>query len=201
MSLHAWVDVGADNLRLRTEQFRSYGSTPRSRPQTPTSGPEVSPSAAWSEHLLLSRAVDARSLASEAFLRVSMKSPRSPTPASPRRTPDDMLPPLRSCASRPFIRLRLSCSCQEATRNAALGLVCSDGWHDRWHWNPNDASRRFATDELTSLGWGHDVSSESGAHRHVHGLFLQEMSTPTLKPIKPNIVRHGPERPGILRLG
>eukprot|EP00439_Symbiodinium_sp_Y106_P074059 s1098_g14.t1 len=105
-------------------EFRSYGSTPRSRPQTPTSGPEVSPSA---------------------FLRVSMKSPRSPAPPSPRRTPDDMMPPLRK---------------PRETQPLASTSAQMDG---------------------TTGGTGTPTAPA-------------EVSTPTLKPIKPNIIRHGPDR-------
>lgn len=102
-----------------TDHIRSYGSsTPRSRPATPTSGPDVSPSA---------------------FLRVSMKpkSPRSPTPMSPRRTPEEGWPPLR---------------------------------------RPRDVQV-----DGTTGGTGTPTAAE-------------EMLTPALKPIKPNIIRHGPER-------
>mmetsp|Transcript_82974 Transcript_82974/g.199096 ORF Transcript_82974/g.199096 Transcript_82974/m.199096 type:complete len:638 (+) Transcript_82974:2-1915(+) len=105
-----------------TDHIRSYGSsTPRSRPATPTSGPDVSPSA---------------------FLRVSMKpkSPKSPVPISPRRTLDEGLPPLR----RPW--------------DAQV-----DG---------------------TTGGTGTPTAA------------VEEVATPTLKPIKPNIVRHGPDRSG-----
>ena len=72
---------------------------------------------------------------------------------------------------------------QETPRNATAGLyVRSDGWYDGRNWNTDSASRLLAD-------WAKQTNTFL-----LPASRLQEVSTPTLKPIKPNIIRHGPDR-------